>query len=48
VVLIKAPGRPFHARVGSVLYIKAPSFLLSVTGTDDRGNQAVATATPSF
>jgi predicted extracellular nuclease len=48
VVLIKAPGRPFHARVGSVLYIKAPSFLLSVTGTDDGGNRAVATATPSF
>ncbi len=48
VVLVKAPGRPSHHRIGSVLYIKAPSFTLTVTGTDDSGNQATATAAPSF
>ncbi len=48
VVLVKAPGRPSHHRIGSVLYIKAPSFTLTVTGTDDAGNQATATAAPSF
>jgi predicted extracellular nuclease len=48
VMLVKAPGKPSHHRVGSVLHIKAPSFTLTVTGTDDAGNQATATAIPQF
>jgi len=31
-----------------VLYLEAPGFLLTVTGTDDAGNSATATAEPVF
>jgi predicted extracellular nuclease len=46
--LIRAPGKPFTLRLGSVLFMKDDSFTLTVTGTDERGNSATATAHPPF
>jgi len=49
VFLIKNPrGNPWHRQVGTVLFIKDADFLLTVTGTDDAGNSATATAEPPF
>ena len=46
--LIKAPGKPITLRLGPVLFMKDDSFTLTVTGTDERGNSATATAEPVF
>ena len=48
VILVKTSGKPSHHLLGSVLYIKAPTFTLTVTGTDQAGNQATTTASPRF
>ena len=46
--LVKAPGQPITLRLGPVLFMKDDSFTLTVTGTDERGNSATATAEPVF
>jgi hypothetical protein len=46
--LVRAPGKPITLRLGSVLFMKDDSFTLTVTGTDERGNSATATAEPEF
>ena len=46
--LVRAPGKPITLRLGPVLFMKDDSFTLTVTGTDDRGNTATATAEPVF
>ena len=46
--LIKTDGYTRSYRSHGILYIKAPSFELVVTGTDDAGNSATATARPFF
>jgi len=46
--LVRAPGRPITLRLGPVLFMKDDSFTLTVTGTDERGNSATATAEPVF
>ncbi len=46
--LTKSPGTPSSSVKRNVLYIEAPSFLLTVTGTDDSGNSATDTAEPYF
>ena len=46
--LVRAPGQPITLRLGTVLFMKADSFTLTVTGTDERGNSATATAEPVF
>jgi predicted extracellular nuclease len=48
VFLIQARGRSWHKYVGHTLFIKAPTFVLTVTGTDDHGNTATETAKPEF
>ena len=44
----QAPGKPITLRLGPVLFMKDDSFALTVTGTDERGNSATATAEPAF
>ncbi|MGH8947473.1 MAG: ExeM/NucH family extracellular endonuclease, partial [Acidimicrobiia bacterium] len=46
--LIKATGTPVTLRLGEVLLMKDDSFVLTVTGTDERGNQTTVTAEPVF
>ncbi len=46
--LTKSSGTPSTTVKRNVLYIKAQSFLLTVTGTDDSGNSATDTAEPYF
>jgi hypothetical protein len=46
--LVESDGSVKTYRAHGVLYIKAPEFLLTVTGTDDAGNTATATAEPRF
>ena len=46
--LVRSPGKPITLRLGPVLFMKDDSFTLTVTGTDERGNSATATAEPVF
>lgn len=48
VYLVKTDGLASSYRAHGVLFIKAPAFLLTVTGTDRSGNSASATAEPWF
>lgn len=48
VFLIKARGSTWHRMIGSTLFIKDSSFLLTVVGTDASGNTATTTAEPMF
>ena len=47
VFLIKS-RRTKHWQWGRILFIKAPTFVLTATGTDDHGNSASATDKPEF
>ena len=46
--LVRAPGKPITLRLGPVLFMKDDSFVLTVTGTDERGNTATVSAEPAF
>ena len=46
--LVRAPGNPITLRLGPVLFMKDDSFLLTVTGTDERGNTTTVSAEPVF
>ena len=46
--LIRTDGHTRSYRSHGILYIKAPTFELVVTGTDDAGNRAIAKAKPYF
>ncbi len=46
--LVRAPGKPITLRLGPVLFMKDDSFVLTVTGTDERGNAATVSAEPVF
>ena len=46
--LVEAPGKPITLRLGPVLFMKDDSFVLTVTGTDDRGNTETVSAEPVF
>ncbi len=46
--LVRAPGKPITLRLGPVLFMKDNSFVLTVTGTDERGNTATVSAEPAF
>ncbi|MEX1124317.1 MAG: hypothetical protein WD895_02895 [Acidimicrobiia bacterium] len=48
VYLVNTAGPTRSYRAHGVLYIEAQVFLLTVTGTDDHGNTATATAAPYF
>jgi hypothetical protein len=48
VYLVETSGPTRVYRTHGSLFIKAPTFLLTVTGTDDHGNTATATAKPRF
>ncbi len=48
VILLKGPGREWHRSKHGVLWMKANSFELTVTGTDEAGNSATETAEPEF
>jgi predicted extracellular nuclease len=49
VFLIKSPrGSSWMRERGSVLFVKAPNFVLEVTGTDGSGNSTTVTAEPVF
>ena len=41
-------GTPWHRQIGSLLIVLDTSFTLTVTGTDEAGNTATATAVPTF
>jgi hypothetical protein len=48
VYLVKSSGPATTMERHGVLFIEAPSFLLTVRGTDDSGNTATDTAEPYF
>jgi hypothetical protein len=49
VFLIQTPrGRAWSYKIGSVLFMHDSEFVLTVTGTDESGNTASATAEPEF
>jgi len=48
VYLVDSDGETKVYRAHGVLYINAPEFLLTVTGADEAGNTATATAEPRF
>jgi hypothetical protein len=48
VYLVETDHKTWAGQAHGVLYMKAPEFLLTVTGTDDAGNMATATAEPRF
>jgi len=48
VYLAETSGPAESYRAHGIVYITAPAFVLTVTGTDDQGNTSTATARPWF